>query len=295
MLAGYDDSTHTYYAPDGRVLPSVTQVLSAVFPDMYDFSHVDPMLMQGAQEYGSIIHKYVQNYLETKDISDPDCIELKNFIELWTKIDDNIIASAVDCERTLNNEDLAGRADIIVTNPDGKVYIFDIKTTSQKNKSKVQQQLSMYAYLFGSDKVAGLGEIWLHDNECAFEELKYKGDEWCDKVIEAYYNNTTLPSAEALTTMDKDLVAKATEYFEMYTKAEEFLKKFKETLLEQMQAQGISKAKFGNFTATLRSETVSKRFDSAKFKKDYPEMAADYEKEVKVSASVALSKGGKND
>lgn len=290
----YDDTKHEYKL-DGRVLPSVTQILSAVFPEMYDYSYVDENLLQGTQEYGSAVHKCIQDYLETKDVPATASPELLNFMQLWTKIDDSIIADVVDCEKILYNDDFAGRADIIVTNPEGKIYIFDIKTTSQKYRSKVQQQLSLYAYLIGSDKVAGISEIWLHNNDCSLEELKYKGDEWCNQVIEAYYNNITLPTTQELSTVDKDLVAKATEYFDMYVKAEEFLKQFKDTLLEQMLAQGITKAKFGRFTATLRAESISKRFDSAKFKKEHPEMIADYEKEVKVSASVVLNKGDDND
>lgn len=285
----YEDTTHTY-TKDGRVLPSVTQMLSAVFPNMFDFSAVDEQTLAGAQEYGTMIHKRIEDSMNNCLVD--ACPELTNFWNIWKE-------QAFDDARNevlLYNDDFAGRADIIAQR-NGNIYIIDIKTTSQKNRTKVQYQLSLYQYLYQKmygNKVAGLAEIWLHNADWGFEEITYKGDEWCNKVIEAYYNGQTLSEATELKTLDDNTIQQVTEMFRMYEQAEAYLKNFRETLLKQMVESGNNKVTFGEFTATLRAESVSKRFDSTKFKKDHPDIAKDYEKEVKTSASVVLTKKGDN-
>lgn len=285
----YDETKHEYKLDD-RVLPSVTQMLSAVFPKMFDFSAVDAQTLAGAQEYGTMIHKRIENSMNGYQVS--ECPELTNFWNIWKE-------QAFDDARNevlLYNDDFAGRADIIAQR-DGDIYIIDIKTTSQKNKTKVQYQLSLYQYLYQKmygNQVVGLAEIWLHNNDWAFEEITYKGDDWCDKVINAYYDGMTLPDSEELTILDSFAVATVEKMFEVYEEAKNYLDTFREHLMKTMIETGNNKVTFGSFTASLRAESVSKRFDSTKFKKEHPDLAKEYEKEVKTSASVVLTRKGDN-
>lgn len=278
----YKEDTHQYFAEDGRELPSVTALLQAVFPEKFDFSGVKKEVVLGAAEYGTEIHKQVQDWLEGKPV-DETVPEIKNFIKIW-KENEFILDS---CEKLIATDDYAGRLDIKAKKKDGSVWVLDIKTTANKNLSKVQYQVSLYANAEGDVTNAGL--IWLHNADSAFVETKLKGSDWCNNVIEAYYNGKTLSDTEVLPYPKAELETLNT-FFEAYQKANEYLESFRSALLKQMQELGILKADFGGFTATMRTESTTVRFDSARFKKDYPELAKEYEKISKVSASVVLKK-----
>ena len=55
----YDDDTHTYLV-DGVIVSSVTQVLSVKFGKKYD--HVDAETLKRACNYGTAVHKTIENY-----------------------------------------------------------------------------------------------------------------------------------------------------------------------------------------------------------------------------------------
>lgn len=286
------DKTHEYFL-DGRRIPSVSELLQAVFPQRFGMPGANAEVLRAGAEYGTIIHEAVQKWLETGEKA--DFVELDNFIRLWT----DASLELIECERMVYTEDFAGRLDIKAKDSQGKVWILDIKTTSQKKLVNVQYQTSLYKF---ADDASGttesadrLGIVWLHNEDCAFNEVQYKGDEWCDKVIEAYYNNETMPECEELI-ISQDLTLVAQKYWEAYQEANAYLENFRETLLKLMQEQGKSKVDFGNFTASLRAGGTRKSFDSKKFKEEHPELAKQYEKESTTAPSVVLkAKGGKDE
>lgn len=278
----FKDNTHEYFL-DGRRIPSVSELLSAVFPNRFGTSGANPEVLKAGAEYGTMIHQAVQDWLEKG--TKTDLVELDNFIRLWEE--NNL--SLIECERMVYTDDFAGRFDIKAKDDKGNVWILDIKTTSQKKPTNVQYQTSLYRYADGQGDKLGL--VWLHDNDSAFVEVQYKGDDWCDKVIEAYYNNETLSETEDLT-ISQDIMLVAQQYWQAYKEAEEYLSSFRETLLKLMQEQGKTKVDFGNFVATLRAGSTRKSFDSKKFKADHPELAEQYEKETATAPSVVLKDKG---
>ncbi|MCQ2075964.1 MAG: PD-(D/E)XK nuclease family protein [Bacteroidaceae bacterium] len=287
----YIGETHTYEL-DGRTIPSVTQMLSAVFPEMYNYDVVDQEILKAAQEYGTWLHAQAQGYLEGQAISG-EALADDNFMcfkDLW----DNIGMEMMATEFMLYNDDLAGRVDIIARDERYRqMRIMDIKTTASANRTKTQYQLSMYKYLAEhSDTpipIDVLEEIWIRDGRAQLLQVTYKGDEWCNAVIEAYYNGQTLSCKEELD-IPEDKILTCIKYFEQYEAAKEYLDTFRETLLKQMIESGKNKVQFGPFIATLRAGSTSKRFDSAKFKKEHPDMCELYEKEVETKPSVVLTK-----
>lgn len=60
----------------------------------------------------------------------------------------------------------------------------------------------------------------------------------------------------------------------------------KEQLLELFEANEIKKFENEEFSITYVAPTTQERFDSAKFKKDYPQIYQEYVKTIPVKASV---------
>lgn len=121
ILTGYDDFSvktvfnndwHTYRL-NGKLLPSVTQLL-----DDGTYDNVDADILKYAQDKGTLVHKEVQEWLESGKEGFTD--EFYQFVELFTA----------------NKELFENEA------------IFDIKTyavASPKNREKCYKQTSKYA------------------------------------------------------------------------------------------------------------------------------------------------------
>lgn len=124
----YNAEWHTYRIK-GKIVPSVTQLLA---DDTYDT--VDPLILDRARLKGELVHREIQEWLEsgTKGYTD----ELYEFIRLFNE-----------------NKELFNQK-----------AIFDIKTTCRLDKKKTKKQCEMYAegvkHLTG-EVIEKLYAIWL--------------------------------------------------------------------------------------------------------------------------------------
>lgn len=119
----FNEEFHTYKL-NGKLLISVTQLLD---DGTYDNKNIDKDVLKYAQEKGTIVHKEIQEWLESK--KDGFTKELDNFKELYK-----------------NNKKLFNSK-----------AIFDFKTYSvatPKNREKCYKQIKMYddALLFMTGK-----------------------------------------------------------------------------------------------------------------------------------------------
>jgi len=73
-MLSFNEQTHTYYW-NGEEVPSVTQILQAVYPT--DFSHIPEATLKRAQDRGTFVHQacafYDQHDLDWKSV-DPVCV-----------------------------------------------------------------------------------------------------------------------------------------------------------------------------------------------------------------------------
>ena len=135
----YDDDTHTYLV-DGVIVPSVTQVLGLKFGSKYD--HVDPETLERACNYGTAVHKAVENYC-TLGIDDGSR-EIRNYRFLKSYYDIKPIKNEIPIIIFADDIPLvAGRLDM-VAEIKGAVAIADIKTTSTLDKEYLGYQLNLY-------------------------------------------------------------------------------------------------------------------------------------------------------
>lgn len=135
----YDDDTHTYIA-DGIIVPSVTQVLGVRFGKKYD--HVNRETLKRACDYGTAVHKAVENYC-TLGIDDGSR-EIRNYRFLRAYYSIQPIKNEIPIIIFAGDVPLvAGRLDM-VADINGEVSIADIKTTSTLDKEYLGYQLNLY-------------------------------------------------------------------------------------------------------------------------------------------------------
>ena len=138
----FSEETHTYYN-NGALIPSVSELVSFALGE--DFSMIPKDTLKYAQDFGTDIHKAIQDFLEqgvTSEFDDPYKTEAFNaFMELREPIKDPKCEFMVDYEGRY-----AGRVDCLANN-----RLIDFKTNSQLNKDHLKWQLGYYRLALGKE------------------------------------------------------------------------------------------------------------------------------------------------
>ncbi len=137
----FDEASHTYRL-EGRVVPSVTQVLDP----LYDFSRVPPEVLERKRQLGTAVHKAVE--LDIAGTLDPDSIapELDGYLRAWAQFKASGFHPQASELRLASKSGYAGTLDLICTQgPD--VWLIDIKTAAQ-HSPVMALQTAAYAQLY---------------------------------------------------------------------------------------------------------------------------------------------------
>lgn len=133
----FDDAAHSYRL-DGKIIPSVTQILKP----LYDFSFVNPDVLARAASFGTALHKACELHL-SGDLDEESLDEnLKRPVDAFRKwADSELSGECFICETILFHPRLkyAGTPDIII---DGQAIV-DIKSRAFNEKT---DPLQLVAY-----------------------------------------------------------------------------------------------------------------------------------------------------
>lgn len=135
----FDSGTHTYEL-DGVCVPSVTQVVSSLFPNMY--SGVPQDVLKAKADYGNKIHQWIEQYALNgvkKRQSALMRLTTGQVVKLLER--ERIIIRSI--EQIVYTDKYAGTYDMYGTWR-GDETLFDIKTTQVLNKRYLEWQLGMY-------------------------------------------------------------------------------------------------------------------------------------------------------
>lgn len=140
----FDKERHEYRA-DGKVIPSVTQILKFLSVDTA--TNANPMLRDAAARRGSRIHEATEQYEKYGEI-DEDLIDAETapYIEAYIDWVRETGAETLFAEKMMTDGEVAGTADRIV-NVNGETAIVDIKTGSSVDVRQVSAQCYKYAAL----------------------------------------------------------------------------------------------------------------------------------------------------
>lgn len=181
-------------------------------------------------------------------------------------------------------------------------------------KEYLSWQLSVYAVLFEKQnpglKVEGLCANWLRKDEDAFWIINRKSDEAVLELLKAEWHETfdgsvvyehpnrvvLLPKSKQRPTnlsesiIPEDMIAYVCELLKQKQYIDAELDRLKPLLKDAMEQRGLRTWDSGLFKTTLGADSERKTFDTKRFEKEHPELAAQYfiKKPVKGSFTVKL-------
>lgn len=303
----FNEAEHTYTL-NGKKLSGVTAIVKWLFPDTY--TDIPESVLMKAAAHGSLIHSKCELY-DTCGLGD-DLPEVQEYIRL--KAENSLITEAneylVD-----DGKDIASSIDVVFSKgEDGCYPLADIKTTSKIHVDNVTLQLSIYAYLFelcNKGKKAGkLYVIWLPKEKYGKAELmplKRVPTAACKKIIKAYLakedsmpyrvkyfgeesvKNTEIePIEESLPVSLKDIENKIIK-LEMDIKTLDAMQKeMKAGLMALMVEHNVKKWSSERLTITRKLDGTRESLDTAKLKKEYPDVYAECVKVSPTKGSITI-------
>lgn len=304
----FNETEHTYTL-NGKKLGGVTAIVKWLFPDTY--TDIPETVLMKAAAHGSLIHSKCELY-DTCGLGD-DLLEVQEYIKLKAE---NSLTTEANEYLVDDGKDIASSIDVVFSKgEDGCYPLADIKTTSKIHVDNVTLQLSIYAYLFelcNKGKKAGkLYVIWLPKEKYGKAELmplKRVPTAACKKIIKAYLakedsmpyrvkyfgtekktESTEIePIEETLPVSLKDIENKIIK-LEMDLKTLDAMQKeMKAGLMALMVEHNVKKWSSERLTITRKLDGTRESLDTAKLKKEYPDVYAECVKVSPTKGSITI-------
>lgn len=282
----YFEPTHTYLI-DGVVVPSVTQIVNWYFGNTY--ANVDPEVLKRSADYGTAVHKLIENY-ESVGIG-ADFPE----VELWRKAKERYGLHVYRTEQMVEYKGMyCGRFDILCDAYQGdpnRPCLIDIKTTSKMMRDHLALQLGLYrmALDFGDIDCACM---WMpKDGRCELYPIEPYSNEKCEQIVKAYQEGKESPyrsETEAeVQIYSANEIAQIRQFYSLKKEVERIEAEGRERALRIMKERGIKAVSGDGFRMTYVEPSVRMVADVSKMKADG--IFEEYSKETKVKESVRIT------
>lgn len=314
MIIDFEEKGHIYSVNGEIASISVTELLSkhGLAPD---YSSINNKKLRESADKGKEVHKDLENVLNIAAY-EPTTEQGKQFAE-WVK-------EHLDCgvgEQMLayeyNGLIIAGTADVMAIAKDRTLIVADHKNTAKFHREYVSWQVSILDYFarkLGREKINGKLLNWkgakkfycFHyepkTGEMNVYELEKIADEEIEKLIDCELHNEIYQRAELV--IDPELqiqFLKAEEYLaqveQTYKQAEENARVIREQMLSIFEKQGIKswESPTGKIKVTYVAPIDSLRVDSAKLKKEYPQVFSECQKISHSKAQIRVKVRGEDD
>ena len=283
----FDSATHTYLY-NGRELKSVTTLLSEIGVSP-DYSSVDNDLLEKAREKGVKVHSIIEEWVKLG--LHENSYEITVFKEWLEQNQYQVIGS----EYIVHNDYVAGTIDLVLLDTKTQeLIVADIKTTSVIHTESVSWQNSIYAYLWNlthkNDPICK--SLVIHyGSEFVVKELEFKKNEYINDLMESVakgveYKLPTIVINDLELEAYKMAVQKLETYKSEIAAFENFVKEFYEKLTIAMEEAGVKSYEDDYVKFTYVAPTTRTTIDSARLKKELPDVAKQYSKETITKASV---------
>lgn len=281
------DETHQYFDGDKELI-SVTTLMRkhGLAPD---YSAVRSDVLQAKAERGSLIHKEIEEYIKNSEVG--FTTETTEFIKYVARSGVKIIAS----EQILHNDIVAGTCDLLLNYGDGVYTIADIKTTSTLHRESVGWQLSIYALLTGNELVKkGQAFHFDPDGNLKVVDVPLKPREEVEKLMQCeregriYNREVSLVDDSQLEVMfqAQSIIETADR---MKKEADAMMEQVKSAILDAMERNSVKTFENDFLKITYVAPSTRTTIDSAKLKKEMPEVAEKYQKTSETKASLRIT------
>lgn len=252
-------------------------------------------VLKKAAERGTEIHKLLEAYDNGEVVAETP--ELKAYKKLGLDVmrseylisDNEMVASMID--------------KVLWADEPGMVDLGDVKTTSTLHKEALSWQLSIYAYLFERQnpgiKVRNLIGIHVRDGKAKTARAERKSDALIEELFQAeregriFSQDSDTPHALAVLSFDEVMALEQAETIlaqiaEQKKNTEELIADIKDKLYCYMQDNNIDEITCGDGVYKRKRESIRESIDTARLKKDLPEIAEKYTKTTSVKGSITF-------
>lgn len=125
----FDESSHTYRL-DGRVVPSVTQILGKVYPFVY--GGIPQAILERKARVGAAVHKAIELFIAGALDEDSVHSEVRPYLDSFTRWWDDVQAYEVRLEERLYSPAGYAMTRDFVGRIEGRLWLIDWKTTSYR-------------------------------------------------------------------------------------------------------------------------------------------------------------------
>ena len=288
----FDAENHLYFNEKGFIVPSVTEVLGAVYGTGLEGAPAE--LVARAAEKGSAVHKEIEAFIKTKDaaaLTLPEALLFGKYAETHLRLNVYAVPEVLLHAVTPHGE-IAGTADLFCYG-----WLYDYKTSKTATREQVkkwQMQLSVYRFILQSQgrSVLGMKVLHLTKDACQEIELEYLGDAFVLETLRKYAAGETVqpqPPATDLQTVDARELNAFAHVVMQIKQLEASIAPVREAIKNEMEQRGILTLEIGGVRVSYVAPTTRQTFDSARFKKDHADLYNQYQKESTVKSSVRIS------
>jgi hypothetical protein len=289
----FDEEKHEYRnARTGKVIPSVTQIISAVYGS--GLENAPSYFVERAAEKGTVIHKEIDEYLTKGTVGETP--EFQTWLN-WSGFSKKNVYCAYLEEHLIYSDtkygSFAGTVDFFAN---GFVYDWKTsKTATRKQLEQWQMQLSMYCYALrqmGNIVNEPLKVVHITDRVEVIN-VDYLGDEWVEETVRKYYAGEKVEQTPetSLQTVDEKTLAHFGNVLKQIAELEKSIEPIREQIKTEMEKRKILALKAGNVSVTYVSPTTRETFDTKRFKAENVDLYKQYTKTSEVKSSIRIKLG----
>ena len=281
----FDKATHTY-SLEGKKLISVTQLLQ-MFHLSPDYTIVDEETLKASADRGSMIHAEIESYNKRGEIG--FTTEMANY----KKYLDHNGLKCLKSEFLVFDDIVAGTADLLL-DEHGEKVIADIKTTATLHRNSVSWQLSLYAYLLGDAEVKRGQAFWFdHDGNLKVVDIPLKPKAEVERLLKCAESGENFEELVPVEQAQLSKLEEAEDLIKYYDflkkKAQEQSDEIKKAIMKAMEDNSVYSFENEALKVTYVAPTTRTTIDSARLKKELPEIAEKYTKRSDVKASLRIT------
>lgn len=291
----FDETSHSYLLDDDKILVGVTSLMKK-HGLAADYSGIPEAVLRKAADEGTAIHKEIEDYdngvsvLNTELIDQYRKLGLRHIASEYIVSDNEVAASAID--------------GVYEGSSPESVILVDYKTTSKVHRRPLEWQLGFYKDFFERQNPG----LKVEACYCLHIDKKRKviiglvpidpvGSDEVKAVLDAeregkIYVDPYQPESASLAITDTELseyvdkVGLIADLKARIKEAEAFVKECDSRILAYMTENNLEEMTAGNGVVKVKKGYQRKTVDTARLAKDYPQLAAKYEKISEVSPSV---------
>lgn len=283
----FDAEKHEYFDGEKKLI-SVTQLLrnQGLAPD---YSGVSDSVLNAKAERGKLVHSEIEDFINNGELGFTN--ELSAFIDVCAENGVNPLES----EKIVSNDLVAGTFDLLCEER-GKTVLVDYKTTATLHKDSVSWQLSLYKNLYEGmtgKKIDELKAYHFTNGGLRVVDIPEKPQAEVERLMQCeregtQFTQSVMVSEKALAELaEVESLIKTIE--EQKKEAQARSESLRAAIMTAMKENAILSLNNDRMKITYVAPYSRTSVDSARLKKDRPEIYSEYQKSTTVKESLKIT------